>query len=139
MSEENKEVHEGVKLLLARMESHPEEFNGVGVKDMLHDTAYNSRWTGVLHRYWGVLTEYEQAMINVSLREANRKNFHSAVMKTILGPDDETTKWQNMEAQRTIGLYPQQMELPGMSTKIGGTYALGSVSGDSLTAYNTIK
>lgn len=134
---ENTELHEGVKLLIARMESHPEEFTGIGVKDMLHDSMYNNRWTRVLSVYWEVLTEYEKATITTTLREANRKNFHSAVMKTILAPDEETLRQRAMAEQARMRIQPQQLELPGMLD--ASSYALGAISGVPLTSYNTIK
>jgi hypothetical protein len=76
---------------------------------MQNDRMYTSRWGSVIRNYWGVLSVYEQATITTSLREANRKNFHSEVMKTILAPD----------AEQTIPPYPRtyvQQELPGMIT-----------------------
>lgn len=132
---ENTELHEGVKLLTARMESHPEEFNGVGTNDMVYESMYGSaRWTRVIHEYWKVLTEYEKAVITTSLREANRKNFHSAVMKTILAPDEELIKRQSMGMKIGQGVYPQQMELPGIPTLNEAAYGPASI-----TSYNTIK
>ena len=108
MSQDN-ELHEGVKLVVARMESHPEEFDGLAV-DMQNDRLYSSRWGSVIRNYWGVLSVYEQATVTTSLREANRKNFHSAVMKTILAPDEEQRTLMGKEVYKPH----HQMELSGM-------------------------
>ena len=127
---ENTELHEGVKLLIARTESHPEEFSGLGMRGMPHDDPYRTRWTGVLDKYWEVLTDAEKAAINTALREANRKNFHSAVMKTIIKPDEETLKRE----------YPQQLELfPAQTAYPPGGIMPVIKTTTSTTAYNTIK
>lgn len=111
MSQDN-ELHESVKLITARMESHPEEFDGLAM-DMQNDRLYSSRWGSVIRNYWSVLNPYEQATITTSLREANRKNFHSAVMKTILAPNDEQLNPRTLTGQKTYVAY-EQRELPGM-------------------------
>jgi len=113
MSQDN-ELHESVKLITARMESHPEEFDGLAM-DMQNDRMYSSRWGSVIRNYWSVLSAYEQATITTSLREANRKNFHSAVMKTILVPDEEQLGQRALVGKEVYKPY-HQMELTGMVT-----------------------
>jgi hypothetical protein len=113
MSQDN-ELHEGVKLITARMESHPEEFDGLSM-DVQNDRIYSSRWGSVIREYWSVLSAYEQATITTSLREANRKNFHSAVMKTILAPSDEHLNPRTLTGKEVYKPY-HQMELTGLVT-----------------------
>ena len=106
------ELHDGVKLLLKRMESHPEEFVGVSGMDEHPYTISPSRWTSVIHQYWRYFTEHEQEAIKAGIRNANRSNFHAAVMETIL-----------VEPRRkeSYPLYTQ--ELQGISTQGSVTIA----------------
>ncbi len=124
--EKDVEMHDGVKLLLKRMESHPEEFAGLTEPGSAHHTLATSRWHGVIARYWMVLTEKEQAAIFVALREANRENFHHAVMRTIM-EDKPKQEGNEYEARWTNPVFakqpppnptPEQMTLPGIPTPV---------------------
>jgi len=98
MSQDN-ELHEGVKLLLARMESHPEEFAGINLtRDQ--DRLYTSRWGSVMSQFWHTLTTEEQDALNAGLLSANRDNFHRSVMQELLDPKIDR-----------IGKQMEQMEL----------------------------
>jgi hypothetical protein len=109
MSQDNEpELHESVQLLLSRMESHPEEFDGIGPEDG-GERMYTSLWGSVISRYWKLLTQEEQAAVTLGLRTANRKNFHSAVMKTILGDKGHL-------AGKEVYKPHHQMELTGLVT-----------------------
>lgn len=81
--EKDAEICEGVRLLLSRVESHPEEFDGLGVDFAEKHGLHQGRWGVVISRYWQVLTEYERAIILTSIREANRNNMAATVLKTI--------------------------------------------------------
>jgi hypothetical protein len=107
MSQDN-ELHESVQLLLSRMESHPEEFDGIGPEDG-GERMYTSLWGSVISRYWKLLTQEEQAAVTLGLRTANRKNFHSAVMQTILGDKGHLTSKEVYKPHH-------QMELTGLVT-----------------------
>lgn len=106
------EYHDVVKLLLARIESHPEEFTGI---DMTReqDRLYTSRWGGLITRFWHTLTSEEQAALNNALVTANRNNFHSEVMKELLDPRDS-------RAGKQMELFPAQSAYPpgSMPTKL---------------------
>ena len=79
------EYHDAVKLLLARMESHPEEFAGINLtRDQ--DRLYSSRWGSVMSQFWHTLTTEEQDALNAGLLAANRDNFHRSVMQELLDP-----------------------------------------------------
>ncbi len=132
MSEEK--LHDGVELLLKRMESHPEEFRGVTDMNESQYTLSTSRWNSVIHQYWRYLTEREQAAVKLGLRNAQRSNFHATVMETILGDKKEAGGGVNMldayhytqgKQSPPQGLYNQleaaragQMTLPGIPTPL---------------------
>ena len=93
------EYHDAVKLLLARMESHPEEFAGINMtRDQ--DRLYSSRWGSVMSQFWHTLTTEEQDALNAGLLAANRDNFHRSVMQELLDPKIDR-----------IGKQMEQMEL----------------------------
>lgn len=98
------EHHDVVKLLLARMKSHPEEFAGVTMTKE-HDRFYTSRWGSVLSQFWHTLTTEEQDALNAGLLAANRDNFHRAVMQELLDPKID-------RIGRQMELFPAQSGYP---------------------------
>jgi hypothetical protein len=115
------ELHDGVKLLIARMKSHPEEFAGVFEGGGDPYTITTSKWTSVVHRFWKVLTEPEQEAIRAGLTTANRHCFHATVMETILvGNREEPTERLRFGSGGMLGVGTvtpeQQLHLPGMLT-----------------------
>lgn len=125
MSEEK--LHDGVELLLKRMESHPEEFRGVPEANEQQYTLSTSRWSSVIHQYWRYLTEREQAAVKLGLRNAQRSNFHATVMETILGDKKEAGGVNMLDAYHyTQGKQVSQMTLSGIPTP--QEYALSNTS-----------
>ena len=112
--EKDVELHDGVKLVIARMKSHPEEFAGALEPGETQYTISTSRWNAVLNRYWRVLTEQEQTAVLTALREANRENFHHAVMSTIMEDKSKEKAYEYEVKTRVSGA--TQMPLPGMLT-----------------------
>lgn len=98
------EYHDAVKLLLARMESHPEEFVSINMLKE-QDRLYTSRWGSVMSQFWHTLTTEEQDALNNALTTANRNNFHSEVMKELLDPRDS-------RAGKQMELFPAQTAYP---------------------------
>jgi hypothetical protein len=66
-------MNDGVKILLERMQTHPEEFHG----------GYN-RWTEVIERFEKFFSTSEKAMINGALTNIRRDEFTRVVMQEIL-------------------------------------------------------
>jgi hypothetical protein len=98
------EPHDVVKLLLARMESDPEEFAGLLAVEEPH-RLYTSRWGSILTKYWEVLTKEEQTAINDKLLVVNRHHFHSEVMRELLDPKES-------RAGKQMELFPAQTAYP---------------------------
>ena len=83
------EPHDVVKLLAARMESHPEEFGPKG----------DQRWLDYLHQMDGMLTEEERLM----LRALRMQEIHEQVLDELMnGPDKR--RQQELDRQ-----YEQQL------------------------------
>ena len=102
----SEELHDGIKLILKRMETHPEEFDGVVEGDKHSQFNLHTKWGNIIARYWEVLTPAETAALSKALTEANRHCMHVAVMKAILV--DGADLYQNKLSA--------QMPLPGIPT-----------------------
>lgn len=78
------EFIEGVKIMLERMKTNPEEFDGLMKgSGEFSERLYTSRWGGIMARYWTVMTDAEKQAVEAGLYEANRHNFTAAVMDTL--------------------------------------------------------
>ena len=79
----------GVEALVARMQSHPEEF---------YDESY--KWHFMFQeKFRDVLTEPEKGALHAGLKEVRRKEFDDKVMKTLL-VDEEGEEEQGREVMR---------------------------------------
>ena len=73
-------ISDGVRTVIARMESHPEEFFGE-----------TPRWRFIFRdTFREVMTETEKGMIHAALQEVRRKEFNYTVLKTLLDDERET-------------------------------------------------
>ena len=68
------EVHPAIELLLARMESNPEEF---------HD-----KWGELISNYRKNFTEKEKELFFIKERELNMECLHQEIMREILSESD---------------------------------------------------
>jgi hypothetical protein len=96
------EPHAVVKLLVARMESHPEEFKR-------HGAPYNERWCGIVSDIaeWG--NEADKAAMDAALREIRLGEAHEDMMDELCnGP--ERRRMQEEEAKYEQQLIWQQAQ-----------------------------
>jgi hypothetical protein len=70
-------MNDGVKLLLQRMETHPEEFT-------TKDFSGQSRWSHLISYYDGVLTDEERDTLKTKQTELLRKELTQAVMQELM-------------------------------------------------------
>lgn len=68
---------EGMKILLERMKTHPEEF-------FRGYTDAQSKWGMIVDRYRNVLTEEEMKAYNEALNEIARQQFTASVLESLL-------------------------------------------------------
>lgn len=122
-------LHGVVELLLARMESHPEEFE-----------RGTSRWNWMLEGVLAHCSEEERAALHVGLRPIRLQQLHEDVMDELLNGPDRRANEQNalnsahnnmgaslraaispalqqIDAQRTITLTQKQMSVVNKLTK----------------------
>lgn len=66
-------MNDGVKILLERMQTHPQEFHGD-----------SNRWTDIINRFEKFFNTSERALINGALTNIRREEFTSVVMQELL-------------------------------------------------------
>ena len=84
------EMHDVVKLLLARMERHPEEFNG----DMAERDSRSYRWWQAIRLVQENGTAEEKAAIDKGIRKIKLQHAHEMVMDELLNGDERRHKFQ---------------------------------------------
>lgn len=78
---EKKQMNAGVELLLKRMETHPEEFNGHG---------RDSKWESLVYQYSDWLDEEDKQAIKNALKEMRQQQFTEKVMEELVDPKGVT-------------------------------------------------
>lgn len=115
------ELHDAVKLLLKRMETHPEEFPT--------ETGYHlqGRWAKLLEKYAPFMSEAEEKAISDAKRNLCMHRMHEDIMKELLAPeenhdvDDIVKLWTQSQSQVTTKLtaaavYPTPYTTIGTAT-----------------------
>jgi hypothetical protein len=77
--------HDVVKLLLARMESHPEEFR-------LKQGRYHSRWFDHINAVNSYGNKIDKAALNTKLRDIRLAEIHEQVMDELCNGDERRRK-----------------------------------------------
>jgi hypothetical protein len=117
-------MNDGVKILLERMQTHPEEFHG----------DYN-RWTDVINKFEKFFNVSERALINGALTNIRREELTRVVMQELLreptpveiDPDtftikttgrytfqDEILRQQELEAKQAIQREMTKLNMGGL-------------------------
>jgi hypothetical protein len=96
------EPHAVVRLLLARMESHPEEFK-VG------DGPFLDRWYDSINTINAYGNETDKAALNVKLRDLRLGEAHEQVMDELLnGPERRRKEKEEVEYERKLAVLAAQ-------------------------------
>lgn len=89
---------EGVKLLLARAETHPLEFAGIQLPPS-EVRMLGSRWEGTIGRYWNYMTSEEQQAVRDAVTKASRSELAGIVMKTLFDADQRDLFGEEVQAR----------------------------------------
>jgi polyribonucleotide nucleotidyltransferase len=123
------EPHEVVKLLLARMESHPEEFR-------LKDPSYHDRWYNHMSAINTYGNEADKAALAAKVRDIRMGVIHEEVMEELLNGEDRRRKEEeDREYERNLSqslqhLKQQQLRVGTLSGDMNPTgYASGGGGG----------
>lgn len=102
------EPHEVVKILLARMESHPEEFKRTA-------EPYYDRWQRCIDTINSFGNEADTAAINAGMRSIRLAEVHEQVMDELLNGEDRRRKQEEeaeyerkLATQTKLGQYANQ-------------------------------
>jgi alpha-N-acetylglucosamine transferase len=75
-------MNDGVKILLERMKTNPEEFGGV-----------HSKWNYVISEHIAFLEEIDRLTITGAIDKIMQQRFTEEVMKELIDPQRETKDW----------------------------------------------
>jgi hypothetical protein len=88
-------MNDGVKILLERMQTHPQEFYG-----------HYNRWTEVIDKFEKFFNTSERALINGALTNIRREEFTQIVMQEILREPTPVEIDPNTYTFNTVGRDP---------------------------------
>lgn len=92
-------MHDVVKLLLARMESHPEEFVG----DLVAEDSREERWWQVLREVREYGTDEEEKALKDAMRKIKLDAAHHAMMDELCNGDERRRREQEeIEYERQL-------------------------------------
>jgi hypothetical protein len=143
------EMHPAVTLLLARMESNPDEFLAQG--------AYN-KWHRLIEPHKQYMSKCEKEAIRRGMRKIYMDNLHQQVMKQLLAPEEDAAlkraemeeRVRQMLAAKQVGsgIIPQGLVQPSVWTSVSDStsvspYAqattMGSLIGSATSATSTTE
>jgi hypothetical protein len=82
------EVHPVVELLIARMESHPEEFKDDYLMSELSPANGSERWLRAIQAIRNHGSEQDNAALSARLRDIRMQQIHEWTMDELLNGDD---------------------------------------------------
>jgi len=92
-------MNEGVKILIERMKTNPEEF--------IADGYSMTKWGGLISQYRDYLNEEDKKTLTDALNEITQQRFTEAVMKELLAPEEDNSlgkPWYSNTANLTLGV-----------------------------------
>jgi len=88
-------MNDGVKLLLERIKTHPEEFVHTGHGFF----GANGRWHMLVQSYENYLDPQDRQTLLKAMNEVMAEKFTEAVMKELMGADDDNPLGKSQQAQ----------------------------------------
>jgi hypothetical protein len=99
------EPHDAVKLLLARMESHPEEFR-------FKEGAYHDRWYNHISAINSYGNEADKAAIAAKTRDIRMAEVHEQVMDELCnGPENRRKEEEEAEYERKLAAMAAKQQI----------------------------
>lgn len=93
------EIHDVVKLLLARMESHPEEFGG----DLVTNGSTEARWWHVIREVRDHGNKTEREVLDAAMRKIKLQRAHELMMDELCNGEERRRKQREEdEYERTM-------------------------------------
>jgi len=101
------EIHPVVELLIARMESHPEEFMDDYLMSEVRPAAGSSRWFRVIHAIREHGSKRDVETLNAALSKIHMQRIHEWTMDELLNGEDRRRE----EEERKKQLWQQQQQM----------------------------
>jgi hypothetical protein len=99
------EPHDAVKMLLARMESHPEEFR-------FKEGAYHDRWYNHISAVNSCGNETDKAALNAKIRDVRMAEIHEQVMDELCnGPENRRKELEEEAYERKLEYQQQRLKI----------------------------
>jgi hypothetical protein len=99
------EPHDAVKILLARMESHPEEFR-------FKEGAYHDRWYNHISAVNSYGNEADKAALNAKIRDVRMAEVHEQVMDELCnGPENRRRELEEEAYERKLEYQQQRLKI----------------------------
>lgn len=116
---EDEKIHPLVELVLARMESHPEEFGNS------YDGPTEDRWWRIRETIQSHGTEEERAVFRAAMREIDMNAGHEWMMDELLNGEDRRRQEREvmMQAQQRAQLGKAQAQLQTLQAQYGSQLA----------------
>lgn len=83
-------MNQGVEILIARIESHPEEFDGAPIEVVTGYATPRGKWGHAVNTVYTApyFTDEERTLLRDKLKERRRTEFTESIMRMLLGEDD---------------------------------------------------
>jgi hypothetical protein len=117
-------MNEGVKILLERMKTNPDEFiDGLGIR--------MSKWGSLIAQFREYLDKADIEAIEEAYKPLMQQHFTEQIMKELLDPeeDDGLGKWYTKQSGMPLGGVIPSVSLN--SGAVSGTVSVGGTWGDS--------
>ena len=98
--------NEGLQLLLNRLNSNPEDFEGIGEVEEIG--FHKNRWAQLIHEVMSSswFSEEEKNLLNHELTQMRRNNFTRKVLVTLTNDDVELRLGRELRHKSPFGMVP---------------------------------
>ena len=101
------ELHDVVKLLLARMETHPEEFGS----DLVANGSLEARWWSVIREVREYGTKTERLAIESAMRKIRLQRAHETMMDELCNGEERRRKQREEDEYERTMMAQQQSNM----------------------------
>ena len=92
-------MNDGMKIILERMKTHPEEFKKTDKNPFLH----NNKWLGLVSEYGDNLPEEDMEAFKEALNVMKQEEFTAKVMEELLDPKSDQLELDLKSAMPSVG------------------------------------
>lgn len=102
-------MHPAVELLLARMESNPEEFSQENKVLQDGNIVFNNRWSFAITKIQKYASKEEVALITNRISEINMGELHKQIMKELCAPNEAKLITTPEMRQQMLDLWKKEL------------------------------